>query len=240
MVERISTGIKGFDKLIEGGLPKESVSLVSGPPGTGKSIFCMQIAYNFALSGKNALYIFFEQNDFFIEEQLNQFGLNPNKVKNNLKLLLLDPNDPSIMNKIVDETKKHNAELIVLDSLASLASNSLTQPSNLTTQQIMDFVVPVPVDVEQFSRMKVKMILDTIRSTKATALLTSEIVKGQKGYSRDTLSEFLCDAIFLMSLVEGKKERRIITIPKIRLTNQCFGTHYFSITKKGIVIKPNC
>ncbi|MDD5148397.1 MAG: ATPase domain-containing protein, partial [Candidatus ainarchaeum sp.] len=49
MVERIPTGIKGFDELIEGGLPKGSVTLVAGTPGTGKSIFCSQIAYNNAL-----------------------------------------------------------------------------------------------------------------------------------------------------------------------------------------------
>ena len=41
-IERVKTGIKGLDELLSGGIPKESITLVSGPPGSGKSIFCYQ------------------------------------------------------------------------------------------------------------------------------------------------------------------------------------------------------
>ena len=44
-IERIKTGIHGLDEIIEGGIPKNSVTLVSGPPGGGKTIFCYQFLY---------------------------------------------------------------------------------------------------------------------------------------------------------------------------------------------------
>ncbi|MEM4889958.1 MAG: ATPase domain-containing protein, partial [Thermosphaera sp.] len=42
MVERIKTGIPGFDEILNGGIPKRNVVLLSGGPGTGKSIFSAQ------------------------------------------------------------------------------------------------------------------------------------------------------------------------------------------------------
>ena len=41
-IKRIQTGIQGFDQLIYGGLPQGRSYLVSGEPGTGKTIFSIQ------------------------------------------------------------------------------------------------------------------------------------------------------------------------------------------------------
>jgi circadian clock protein KaiC len=237
MIKRVATGVKGFDKLIEGGLPSGSLTLVSGNPGTGKSILCMQSAFNIAKKGKSALYISFEQTETMMKEQLAQFGFKTGKNNGHLKLLFLDPNDTKIMNKITKEAKKTKAKFIVIDSLASLTSSPANHAPNYSTEQIMDSVIPVPLDAESLARMKVKLILDTIRNTNATALLTSEIIKGQDGYSRDTLSEFLCDAIIVLHTVEGDEGFRTLTIPKIRLTKQKSGIYSFEMGKKGIIVK---
>jgi circadian clock protein KaiC len=237
MIKRLATGIKGFDDLIEGGLPQGSLTLVSGNPGTGKSILCMQSAYNIAKKGKSALYISFEQTEAMMKEQLAQFGLTTGKNNGHLKLLFLDPNTPKIMERISKEAKKSKAQFIVIDSLASLTSSPASQNQNYSAQQIMDSVIPVQMDTESLARMKVKMILDTIRTTKATGMLTSEIIKGQDGYSRDTLSEFLCDSIVVLHTVEGDEGFRTLTIPKIRLTKQKSGIYSFEMGKKGIIVK---
>jgi len=49
-MERVKTGINGLDNIIQGGLPKESITLISGPPGGGKSIFCFQFLKYFAFN----------------------------------------------------------------------------------------------------------------------------------------------------------------------------------------------
>jgi len=237
MVERIATGIKGFDNLIEGGFPKGSLTLISGNPGTCKSIFCMQTATNVAKRGTPALYVSFEQSEADIIEQLNQLGFDGLKQKQ-LQIARLEPEDPQVMTKITDLAKKMNAGLIIVDSLASLTSGpSKPTANNYTTTQILDSVIPVPMDSESLNRMKVKMILDAIKQTGATAILTSEIIKGQEGYSRDTLSEFLCDTIIVMHSVEGEDAYRTLNIPKMRLTKQKMGIYSFEIGKKGMIIK---
>lgn len=44
-MERLRTGIVGLDRLLQGGLPKGSVTLVIGPPGSGKSLLAKQFLY---------------------------------------------------------------------------------------------------------------------------------------------------------------------------------------------------
>jgi hypothetical protein len=52
---RISTGIPGLDPLLGGGLPACKSYLVTGEPGIGKSIFCMQFTLNGLMLGPNGL-----------------------------------------------------------------------------------------------------------------------------------------------------------------------------------------
>lgn len=44
-MERVSSGVGGLDELIEGGFPRGNLILVSGPPGSGKTIFGFQFLY---------------------------------------------------------------------------------------------------------------------------------------------------------------------------------------------------
>jgi len=45
---RISSGIKGFDGLVNNGIPKGDTILLSGPVGSGKKIFGLQFLYSAA------------------------------------------------------------------------------------------------------------------------------------------------------------------------------------------------
>jgi circadian clock protein KaiC len=44
-IERIDSGVKNFDKLLGGGLPKGSVTLICGTPGSGKTTLAQQICF---------------------------------------------------------------------------------------------------------------------------------------------------------------------------------------------------
>ena len=89
-IKRTQTGIKGFDSIINGGLPKNSISLVLGAPGTGKSIFAMDFAYKGASKfNETSVYISFEQPMHDIKEQAAQFSWDFDKYEKKKKLHLL-------------------------------------------------------------------------------------------------------------------------------------------------------
>ena len=56
-IQRIQTGIQGFDQLIYGGLPAGRSYLVSGEPGTGKTIFSLQFLLEGLKNGESAIFI---------------------------------------------------------------------------------------------------------------------------------------------------------------------------------------
>ena len=60
-LSRISTGIPGLDPLIEGGFLENSVNLVTGETGTGKTIFCAQFLWDGLQKGDSGLYITLEE-----------------------------------------------------------------------------------------------------------------------------------------------------------------------------------
>jgi len=62
MIEVIKSGIPGFDNLTfsknsEGGIPKNTITLIYGPPKTGKSLFCNQFTYQGLLNEEPCLYV---------------------------------------------------------------------------------------------------------------------------------------------------------------------------------------
>ena len=77
-MERINTGIEGLDVLIEGGLPKNSITLVSGPPGGGKSIFCFQFLYDGIKKGEKCLFLTLDKKVENILIQARELGFDFN------------------------------------------------------------------------------------------------------------------------------------------------------------------
>src|SRR3954470_9354451 len=54
---RASTGVPGLDEILAGGLPRERVYLLEGPPGTGKTTLAMQFLLAGAAAGEPVLYV---------------------------------------------------------------------------------------------------------------------------------------------------------------------------------------
>ena len=59
--ERVSTGVTGLDEMLGGGLRKEDILLVSGGPGTGKTIMSLQFIASAVDRGEPCVYISFEE-----------------------------------------------------------------------------------------------------------------------------------------------------------------------------------
>jgi circadian clock protein KaiC len=57
MSERIATGCVGLDEILDGGIPANTISVIMGAPGTGKTILAEGIAFCNATAEKPALYL---------------------------------------------------------------------------------------------------------------------------------------------------------------------------------------
>ncbi len=76
-VNYVKTGVPGVDTILNGGIYPGSAVLVSGPPGSGKSILGMQYAYQGAKDyGENGLIVAIEETDVSLSEYAASIGWN--------------------------------------------------------------------------------------------------------------------------------------------------------------------
>ena len=70
--ELCKTGIAGLDKMLNGGLPKGSISTISGPTGSGKSTLALQFLVNGAQKyGETGLYVAIEESQELIYRHMD-------------------------------------------------------------------------------------------------------------------------------------------------------------------------
>jgi circadian clock protein KaiC len=55
-LQRLSTGSSALDRILGGGVPQGSVVAITGEPGSGKTIFTLQVLFQLVREGRKALY----------------------------------------------------------------------------------------------------------------------------------------------------------------------------------------
>jgi len=135
----MKTGIPGFDSLFKHGIPSGKAILIEGSPGTGKTIFCLQVSYSLCKEGKKVLYMSFEESEASLTEHMDEFGWNPDEMKKKglLRLTRFSAIDIArSVEALLSEAKKEllietepvlfprdfDPDVIIIDSLTSIAS----------------------------------------------------------------------------------------------------------------------
>jgi archaellum biogenesis ATPase FlaH len=75
----LKTHVPGFDILIGKGIPHGSSVLVEGGPGSGKTIFCLEVAKRACEAGLKVLYMSFEEPEARLLTHMESFGFDPIK-----------------------------------------------------------------------------------------------------------------------------------------------------------------
>ena len=225
-VERIESGIPGLDKLIQGGFVKNSINLLAGQTGAGKTIFGVQYLLHGLKKGEKGLYISLGQDADELLADVASFGWDT-ELRNYIrqgKLLLvnLEPISMEDLNtQTVEATKKINATRFVLDSL-SIAEMGWKMGELDVTK----------VRSETFSYMK------TLKKIGLTSLLVTEIPETDvKALSRFGFEEFLADSVIKLNYLGiGEAVYNNVEIRKMRRTAHAKGTFAIDFAKDGLKV----
>ncbi len=233
-MQRLKTGIEGLDRLIEGGLPKDSITLISGPPGGGKSIFCFQFLYEGIKNGERCLFLTLDKQVEGLLVQAKNLGLDfqPAIEKNLIKFLYLNINKKLVYETMTNEILSGQYSRIVLDSITPLSEMPIFIRNNEDTS--LDINMVNTEDLPEGSnlptrRLHLRFIMSALESSKSTAVVTSELPVGSSLLSRDGISEFLADGVITLSL-DPTMDRRKLAIMKMRNTKH-------SLKPRDIVIE---
>ncbi|MGD9276867.1 MAG: DNA repair and recombination protein RadB [Candidatus Pacearchaeota archaeon] len=121
MTNRISTGSFDLNKWLEDGYEKDVITMIAGPPGSGKTNFALLAACSQA--NKENKVIFVDTEGGFSVERVKQItGEKYEKVLENIFLLEptnFDEQKKSFL-KLLDKIKSEHVSLIVIDGMAML------------------------------------------------------------------------------------------------------------------------
>lgn len=223
---RVETGVPGLDELVEGGLRRGSINLVSGGCGSGKTIFCVQYVYHGAMIGENSVYITFEETLESLKANTLRFGwdLDVLEAEDKLRIVSLRPTD------ILDLVKKEHGPIV--DALESIDAKRL----------VIDPVSTVELMIENaFDRRKyILELCKELYSRGYTCLMTHGSDNWFGRQQQYGLIGFLVDGIILLyySPVGGRRVRALEVL-KMRGTRHREGVFPLEIGDFGVRVFPD-
>jgi len=125
---RVPTGIDGLDNLIEGGIPRGSLVLLAGNPGTGKTVFGIQFLFKGAKDcDENGIYVSFAESEETIMYNMSKlFGRDlKNEVNGKVKILdfttVTEKGLGTLLEIILEKVTELKATRLVIDSFSAMA-----------------------------------------------------------------------------------------------------------------------
>jgi KaiC/GvpD/RAD55 family RecA-like ATPase len=231
---RAGTGVPGLDELIQGGYPKGGVHMVSGPPGSGKSLLGMQFLLEGARKGESGMYISLEEREINIYRAMKGVGIDIHapEIKGNVVILDLAKLRKDYINQ------EEDVALVDFRNLVRFFYESIRikVPSRLVIDSLA--AVGIAYSDENVFRQDLMVLCNHLREEGFTTLILTE-AKNENGTStRFGIEGFLGDSFVALSLENIKGElQRGITIRKMRFTDHDKAVHPVFIGKGGMTVK---
>jgi len=225
-IKRVKSGIPGVDEMVGGGLPENSVTIVSGSPGIGKSNFAMQYIYKgIEKYDESGIYLTVEDTPQNIRSYAKEFGWDLEKYENENKLAIVaqpiygdddkkERKNPETLGEAIERIK---AKRIVLDSVTL-------------------FKYLFKDDISR--RINLLNFIKQVKDANCTTLMVAE-----QHESNDQITyldeHFLADGLMLLFWSKHKeKNERVFRVVKIRGNKINPDVRPMEISDKGLTIYP--
>jgi circadian clock protein KaiC len=221
-MERIPTFVPNLDQIIGGGLPAHSTVLISGVPGSGKTVLANQIIYGNATPDKKGLIVstvseplarilrYAQEFTFFDLEKVTSAVL-----YEDLGPQLLQGNGEKALAHIEELVLKVQPTFLVVDSIRAIHELSSSPAA---------------------TRRSLFRLAATLSTLPCTALLVGEYHPGDVPH---TVEASIADVIiYLDNHNAGPYDRRVLRVRKMRGSAYISGEHTFRITPEGLTVFP--
>ena len=228
-LDKCPTGIKGFDQITEGGLPKNRTTLICGSAGSGKTLMGIDFLIKGAVEyNEPGVLMSFEETEDELYKDVASLSLDLSGLVSQKKILLdhvvlerrdiqeVDFNLEGILIRLEQAIDSIGAKRVVIDSIESLFAG-------LTDAGIL--------------RLEIKRLFRWLKKKQVTAIVTGE--PGQGTYTRHGLEEYISDCIILLdNRVNEQMSIRRVRVIKYRGSNHGTNEYPFVIDKDGLSVIP--
>ena len=107
--DRLTTGMAELDRVLGGGIVKDSISIIAAKPGAGKSTLMLQMAQSIAASGHRVLYVSGEESEGQVRSRAERILKD---IHENIWILAT-----AHMNEVITAIDETDPALIIIDSI---------------------------------------------------------------------------------------------------------------------------
>jgi len=236
MEGRISTHIPGLDALIGDGFPEGTINLLTGPPGSAKSLFGSQFIYNGARFDKQpGIFLTLEESRESVLKAAECFGMDLKKLEKEGKIYLVDLGK---MRTECSSAEELEWGLASFETLQDFLKNHLSFSN--ARRLVLDSITAVGVyyKTPELFRRELFKFSRYLRGMNVTTMLISEVTG--EGDSRYGIEEFIADSLIKLDYESTSGEyRRTLTVKKMRFTKHDPLKHPFLIMENGIEVSPD-
>ena len=237
-IQRVPTGIPGFDELCSGGILRNRSYLLSGTAGAGKTIFGLQYLYNgITKYGENGIYIATEERPEQVRENVKQFGWDFEALEEEGKLAILD----ACSTKIGIPSHEKYVDVRPFDMRSMLDQVIAIQEDIDAKRALVDGTTSIGFYINDPAKIRVELLKlsTTLEILGLTSLMTCEIID-ESNPSRFGVETFVTEGTIVMYYRRRDNVReRSIEIFKMRGSNHSQNIHPYEITANGIVVHPH-
>ncbi len=229
-IQKVATQIEGLDEILHGGLPAGRVTLVSGGPGSGKTLIGMEFLYHGARAGDPGIFISFEETAESIRQNTLSLGWDLSSLEKAGKLFLMegqvDPeavvsgnfNLKGLLAIIEGKAREMVAKRIVIDAL-----------------DVLMLLFNDPVRKQQ----QIFVLHNWLSKMGVTTILTKKNLEGADKFPRDSYLDFMSDCvIYLGQRIKEQVNTKRIQVIKYRGSSFGSNEYPFLITDKGMFFSP--
>ena len=217
---RINSGVKGLDELIGGGLPAASVTMLMGPPGSGKTSIGLKFLDRSAET-EASLFCGFYEAPARLAQKGATLGLNTlDRVKSGVLKIFWNPLTENILDKLahhlLDAVRQHHVKRLVIDGIGGFDRAAIHR------DRLVEFFCA---------------LTNELRALDVTTIMTAELRELTVETGRMPLpdiSAILDNLIILRHEEVGSTPRRTMSILKMRDSVFESSMHEFNLTNGGI------
>jgi len=244
-VDRVVTGVKGLDEVLNGGLPRARTILVVGSPGSGKTTFAVQFLVGGAKAAEPGLYVSLDEKPERVKANLASFGWNLDSLEDAGKLTFIDATQLKRPGQRISQPSLDSENPVSL-TLPELTLGSLVRTirrvaaeegtQRIVVDPITSLMLRYPEEAKR--RRALLLFFDALESTGCSCIVTTELRTSMLA-RRFQLEEYLSQGVVLLhTMVHDGNVVRGLQVEKMRGISHDTQLRPYQIGPSGVEVFP--